>query len=121
MGFFDLVFRDQMQSKLPETSKAAFLDELEGQVSRISAWASVEHNDDGTHNPGPTYGFVPVGGMIKWGLTTAPTSWLLCDGTDISRTAYPVLFQVIGINYGAGDGTTTFTLPVEVDFIILAE
>jgi microcystin-dependent protein len=40
-----------------------------------------------------------------------PTGWLLCDGSEVSRTTYVSLFQAIGITYGAGDTTTTFNLP----------
>jgi len=43
--------------------------------------------------------------------TSAPTGWLLCDGSIVSRTTYATLFGVIGTLYGAGDGATTFALP----------
>lgn len=36
---------------------------------------------------------------------------LLCDGSTVSRTTYSALFGVIGTTFGAGDGSTTFTLP----------
>src|SRR6185437_3498433 len=42
---------------------------------------------------------------------TAPSGWLLCDGTAISRTDYASLFSVVGISHGGGNGTTTFNLP----------
>ena len=38
-------------------------------------------------------------------------SWFLCDGQAISRVTYSELFDIIGTNFGAGDGTTTFNLP----------
>ena len=53
----------------------------------------------------------PVGGMMMWAAATAPTGWLICDGTPVSRTTYAALFAVINTTYGAGDGSTTFTLP----------
>ena len=37
--------------------------------------------------------------------------WLLCYGQAVSRTTYADLFDAIGTNFGAGDGTTTFNLP----------
>lgn len=43
--------------------------------------------------------------------TSAPTGWLLCDGTAVSRTTYAALFAVISTVYGVGDGSTTFNLP----------
>ena len=39
------------------------------------------------------------------------SGWLLCDGSQVSRTTYANLFAVIGTRYGSGDGSTTFTLP----------
>jgi microcystin-dependent protein len=42
---------------------------------------------------------------------TPPAGWLLCDGAAVSRTTYSVLFAAIGIDYGPGDGSTTFNLP----------
>jgi len=54
---------------------------------------------------------VPTGSINMWATTTAPTSWLLCDGTAVSRTTYAALFAVIGTTYGTGDGSTTFSLP----------
>lgn len=37
--------------------------------------------------------------------------WLFCDGREISREAYPALFEAIGTTYGEGNGTTTFNIP----------
>lgn len=43
--------------------------------------------------------------------STAPTGYMLCDGSAISRTTYSDLFTAIGTAFGAGDGTTTFNIP----------
>jgi microcystin-dependent protein len=40
-----------------------------------------------------------------------PEGWLYCDGSAVSREAYKKLFDIIGTNYGSGNGTTTFNLP----------
>lgn len=37
--------------------------------------------------------------------------WLLCDGREVFRDAYPQLFAVIGTSFGAGNGVSTFKLP----------
>ena len=37
--------------------------------------------------------------------------FMACDGSAVSRAAYPALFAKIGIAWGAGDGATTFNLP----------
>ena len=56
-------------------------------------------------------GIVPPGMLAPYAGKTAPEGWLLCDGSAVSRTAYAALFAVIGTTYGAGNGSTTFTLP----------
>jgi phage-related tail fiber protein len=43
--------------------------------------------------------------------TTAPAGFLKANGAAISRTTYADLFAIIGTNFGAGDGSTTFNLP----------
>ena len=52
-----------------------------------------------------------VGSIFLFAGSTAPTGFLLCDGTAISRTTYSDLFDAIGTTYGTGDGSTTFNLP----------
>ena len=57
-------------------------------------------------------GFVmPVGTILPYGGTSAPAGWLLCDGTAYSRSTYVDLFSAIGINFGSGNGTSTFNVP----------
>lgn len=56
-------------------------------------------------------GLIPPGAMLMWGTSTAPTGWVLCDGTALSRALYPDLFNAIGTTFGTGDGSTTFNVP----------
>jgi microcystin-dependent protein len=53
----------------------------------------------------------PAGSIVAFGGTVAPAGWLLCDGTQVSRTTYAELFAVIGTAFGSGDGLTMFHLP----------
>lgn len=53
----------------------------------------------------------PIGSVTQTARSTAPTGWLLCDGTAVSRTTYAGLFAAIGTTYGSGNGSTTFNLP----------
>ena len=53
---------------------------------------------------------VPIGALMPFAGETAPEGWLFCDGSEISREDYSILFSVIGEIYGDGDGTT-FNLP----------
>lgn len=55
-------------------------------------------------------------GRVEWYAgTDTPENYLLCDGSAVSRTDYAELFAVIGTTYGAGDESTTFTLPLLTD------
>ena len=58
-----------------------------------------------------TLAVVPSGAVIPFAGSTAPVGFLLCDGSEVSRTDYSYLFDVIGTTYGEGDGNTTFNLP----------
>jgi len=40
-----------------------------------------------------------------------PEGWLLCDGSEISRSDYANLYKAIGVCWGTGDNATTFNLP----------
>lgn len=54
---------------------------------------------------------LPIGWIGEYGGATAPEKFLLCNGQAVSRSTYAALFAVIGTNYGAGNGTTTFNVP----------
>ena len=49
----------------------------------------------------------PPGFIIPWANNSLPTGFLLCDGSNVSRTTYADLFAAIGTTYGAGDGSST--------------
>ncbi len=53
----------------------------------------------------------PSGAVFAFPTSTAPSGYLACNGQAVSRTNYTDLFSLIGTNYGAGDGNTTFNLP----------
>ena len=53
----------------------------------------------------------PVGSVVQFGGTVAPSNWLFCNGDAISRTTYAALFTAISTAFGVGDGSTTFNIP----------
>jgi len=53
----------------------------------------------------------PTGIIVDFGGTVAPAGFLLCNGSAVSRVTYADLFSVIGVIWGAGDGSTTFNVP----------
>ncbi len=54
---------------------------------------------------------VPAGSLQMFAGSSAPSNWLFCNGSAVSRATYSRLFAVIGTTYGSGDGSTTFNLP----------
>lgn len=55
--------------------------------------------------------FSIVGEVRSFMGSKLPEGWLLCDGSEVSRNHYPKLFEVIGTEYGDGDGISTFDIP----------
>lgn len=96
------------RGNLPDSTQAEF----ENLASRFREIWLTEHNEDGTHRSAErTLNFVPVGSGQLWFTGTAPSGWVLCDGSQVSRLTYKSLFDVITTTYGAGDGSTTFNVP----------
>ena len=58
-----------------------------------------------------TQNAVLTGSLLMWPTTSAPTGYLNCDGSAVSRTTYASLFAVVGTTFGSGDGSTTFNTP----------
>lgn len=56
-----------------------------------------------------------IGSVTWYAGAGTPENYLLCDGSAVSRTDYADLFAVVGTTYGAGDGSTTFNLPLLTD------
>jgi len=83
---------NQASSYLPVTSNLALQSAIQGAGTK----------------PVPV---VPAGSIIAWSGSSAPTGWVLCDGSAISRTTYAALFAVAGTAYGVGNGSTTFNVP----------
>jgi microcystin-dependent protein len=56
-------------------------------------------------------GTVSPGTILDFGGISAPSGYLGCDGSNVSRTTYATLFAAIGTAWGVGDGSTTFGVP----------
>ena len=75
-------------------------------------------NDDVSNRP---YGLFKCGmdlvvtrlvGEIKmWAGDTIPYGWLLCDGSEVSKTEYPYLYASIGDLWGVPSSSSKFKLP----------
>lgn len=76
----------------------------------IACGASTKASTDASADAPGVGGEVPAGTVAAFAGTTMPAGWLPCDGSTVSPTLYPSLFQAIGTHYG-GDGASTFVLP----------
>ena len=57
---------------------------------------------------------VPVGAIFPFAGSVVPTGYLLCDGSEVKTSDYPVLYSIIGYTYKAAislQGYATFALP----------
>lgn len=56
--------------------------------------------------------FAPPPGTVLYNtVNVVPDGYLSCNGAEVSRTEYSILFNTIGTIYGPGNGVTTFNLP----------
>lgn len=58
----------------------------------------------------------PPGIIVPFGGTTAPVGWLICNGSEVLKTDYPLLWEVIQYNFKdpallSDQGLNTFALP----------
>lgn len=101
---FDLKFRDSIPT--------AVLDELENLVNQFKGFLLISFSEDGTLiGSNPMLNVVSVGALNGWLTGTPPEGWLLLDGSQKNRVTYKSLFELWGVTFGVGDGSTTFNLP----------
>lgn len=57
------------------------------------------------------YADMPIGTIVPFGGSGAPTMFLLCDGSEVAKATYPELYEVIGDVFGTASDATLFCLP----------
>lgn len=57
------------------------------------------------------YADMPIGTIVPFGGSGAPTMFLLCDGSEVAKATYPELYEVIGDAFGTASDATLFCLP----------
>jgi microcystin-dependent protein len=89
-------------SLLPNTSNQPYVVWVTSAIFSLNAAGGVGGGGD----------TLPIGTIIPYISTSSiPTDYLYCDGDEVSRETYGELFDVIGVQFGVGDGSTTFNLP----------
>lgn len=87
---------------LPNTSNQPYVVWVTSAIYSLNAAGGVGGGGD----------TLPVGTIIPYVSTSnIPANYLYCNGSAVSRETYEALFNVIGIQFGNGDGSTTFNLP----------
>lgn len=61
--------------------------------------------------------YMPVGSVVSFAGSSAPSGWLLCDGSEVLKSDYPRLYNVVGTTYGTPVDSNKFTLPNLADRI----
>jgi len=87
-------------SKVDKVSSAT-----SGNIASLTATGNIQDSGQSVNT------LVPTATIIMYAADTAPNGWLVCDGSPILRAQFPNLFNVIGEQFGEGDGSTTFNLP----------
>lgn len=77
----------------------------------VSDLGKMYHGTTEVFQNNAAYSNAVIGTIVPYAGTTAPYGYLMCDGSEVSRTKYYQLFNVIGTTYGEGDGSTTFKVP----------
>jgi len=102
----NLVFSDELITDFEEDSVPVLNEELRKiQETNNNLQTQIDDLTTSLGNASPT------GSVTAWTTSTAPTDWLLCDGSAVSRTTYSDLFAVVSTIFGVGDGSTTFNVP----------
>jgi len=84
---------------IPNTTAAGLTLTSIGDGTNASRWGSGGSSSSG----------MPSGTIVDFAGSSAPTDWLLCDGSSVSTTTYATLFAAIGYTYG-GSGAS-FNVP----------
>ena len=90
-------------------------------ITGANLWSQVEDNDKAIRDvvngdlgaDNIQAGLLPpTGSLMPYAGSTAPTGWLLCDGSPVSQTTYDDLYAVISTTYNTGgEGAGNFRLP----------
>jgi microcystin-dependent protein len=87
------------------------VSDTNGTIVRVAAAAGVL-TEDGSGNVSFAAPAVqmPTGAILPYGAASAPSGFLLCDGSVYAQATYPALYAIIGTTFGSG-GAGNFTVP----------
>lgn len=85
--------------------------DVNGNSTQRFSVADAVNNTDAVNKQYMLEHSLPTGLILYLAVEDIPDGYLLCDGSTVSRSIYSNLYAVLGTKYGAGDGTTTFSIP----------
>ena len=98
----------QLQFRRGTSSQNNSYTGLAGEISLDTDTNNIRIHDGSTAGGNE---IIPAGTILAYGGAAAPTGYLLCDNSAVSRTTYARLFAVISTTFGVGNGSTTFNVP----------
>lgn len=54
---------------------------------------------------------LPSGTIMQYISNNAPSGWILCDGSEVSKSEYPELYNIIKDTYGSPSNESMFKIP----------
>jgi hypothetical protein len=109
----NIVMANKKISEFPIASYPSPEDILlgdQGGATKAFTWGTLVQYFKDNFVPKSSTDFMPIGSVHYFASSTPPTSFLVCNGSSLSRTEYSELFAVIGTTYGNVD-SSHFNLP----------
>ena len=106
----DIIFFEESIYSIKKLKNKVVMRNQEGLIEDVTDKVE-QGNKQPVTSEGVFMNAMPVGSITMYAGAVAPTGWFICDGSEVSRTTYKRLFDVIGITYGAGNSIDTFNLP----------
>lgn len=107
----DFATKSEVNAKLDKSDAAADSKKLGGKAP--SEYASANHNHDEIYlKKDEASDGTPIGAYLAWSSQEKiPAGYLICDGSEISKSEYKELYEIIGDTYGTPSDTSKFKLP----------
>jgi microcystin-dependent protein len=109
---FDIRISNSFISSKDSVSDALNSDEI--LINRTTGNTGVYRIDK--RNFLKTLNLIPAGVIVPFGGTIAPSGWLICDGSEVRKSDYGLLWEAIGFNFKdpaliSDNGVQFFALP----------
>ena len=105
-----ILYVDEIRSKDPNSSNKIDLSGTSVSLQHDEPTADIAVSVADL-NTATTPLILPAGMIATFAIITAPTGWLICDGSAINRTTYARLYSAISETWGPGDSYSSFNVP----------